>query len=461
MNVVLNGSQIDQCVILSKSLLTLFPSSAHPITLHGTVLGNAHARLDTTMKGYIFDAYSYGYFRTLLIRVEEPGGNLRVLTVGGRNAIIEDIALESAEFQVAADVDRSSGLLERPAQNDWITDSYLLSLEFERADSVRQVLERIALTPGAGGAFSQARTWESQRVLTTRLKRLRALLNPERFVVAASNILRTAPTAEPDLFMFLCEAVWFWLEGGYLPQELAEPVERLLRIGLEHSDPNIRLASAISTAKYCAASSYNSEVGESLDLVGPLISSLGRLVSNGYLAASTYFEQVYRTCQYVLPSINDARQEFLLAGLEILRNVRQGEPGLVEWLDTVEDSRQLALILQVLLLRSPLVREIRMIDAPFESRGVDAFRIRVHQKGRDAFVYALCSIKPDPDPFSEWQEQATVNGLTHSQPMRLAARTTTLSDAVSDNIVCGGDLIALITSDARLQTELERLLPRN
>lgn len=281
-------------------------------------------------------------------------------------------------------------------------------------------------------------------------------------MIAASNVLRNAPTAEPDLFMFLCEAVWFWLEAGALPLELAEPVEQLLRIGLAHFDPNIRLASAISTARYCTEVRKSSETASSSDLVGPLISSLGHLVSNSYLAASTYFERVYRTCQYVLPNIDDERQAFLLAGLDQLKNVPTGEGSLAAWFGTIEDSRKFAVVLLVLLWRSLFVREVQMVSTPFDGQDVHALRLKVQHSGRDEFVYAMCAIEPDPGVFQEWMEQAKSRGLVESGAfaMRLAARPGTLSQAADNNIICGGDLIDLVISDARFHQELETLIRR-
>lgn len=164
MNVVLTGSQIDQCVILSKSLLSLFPSSEHSVTLSGRVFADAHSRQSSGITGYIFDAYSYGYFRALLIRVQDTNGEEKILTVGGSNAIIEDVALQRVEFQVTPDAAGYKSLLRRPAPSGWITDAYLLSLEFGGVASIGEILERIALSTELNSDFSKARRWEAQRV---------------------------------------------------------------------------------------------------------------------------------------------------------------------------------------------------------------------------------------------------------------------------------------------------------
>src|SRR4051812_25635240 len=98
MTIRLDGSQIDQCIVLSKSLLSLFPTVSHQVLLRGN-LNRQGSAAPESIHGYLFDAYAYGYFRTLLIRLKVPlPDGSTVLTVGGRNAIVEDIALHSVEF---------------------------------------------------------------------------------------------------------------------------------------------------------------------------------------------------------------------------------------------------------------------------------------------------------------------------------------------------------------------------
>jgi hypothetical protein len=409
------------------------------------------------MRGYLFDAYAYGYFRTLLIKVEAPEVNKDVLTVGGRNAIIEDVALDSAEFELHFDIAGYREALPAPRGHEWITESYVLSLELGRADTFGEVLERLALDRGLPEAAAP-RNWALQRVLTTRLKRLRVLLPSRHFATAASSVLRGAPSAEPDLFMFLCEAVWFWLDQGPLPSETVEHVERLLTLGLNHSDPNIRLAAIISTAKYCSQLSYQIEAVGPNHLMVRLVSSLGRLVSSSYLSATTYFEQVYRTCLYALPTIGDARQRSLLEAVELLKSIPQGEAGLGGWLGRVEDSSNVALMLLVLLWRAPWLQDVEMISKSFgRLRRIHALRAQFFYKEKATAIYVLCSVTPEEDLFMEWLKQASATGLLPENPkvLRVAARATTLEAAYDENIICGGDLVDLIVSDARLERALE------
>ncbi len=459
MNISLDGSQIDQCIILSKSLLTLFPERMHAVSLQGHLLTGGDGRTLTAISGHLFDAYAYGYFRTLLVKIEAPETRRgEILTIGGRNAVIEDVALDIAKFELHSPTKENREEWFTPSGDDWITESYVLSLELKQTDEFTKVLERLALDRDLPES-SAPRNWALQRVLTTRLKRLRTLLPRHHFATAASRVLRGSPSAEPDLFMFLCEAVWFWLEDGPLPPETIESVERLLALGLDHFDPNIRLASIISSAKYCASLSQQTEGADSPHLTIRLVSSLGRLVSSSYLSETTYFDRVYQTCLYVLPSVSDARQQFLLDAVELLKSIPRGELGLGRWIESVDDPADVALVLFILLWRAPWLQDIEIVNhVGRRARLVHALRAKFLYRKKLTTITVLCSVIPDEALFSEWMQQATKRGETNSFVMRVAARTITSVQAAGDEkIICGGDLLQLLVSDARLEQELESL----
>ena len=458
MNISLDGSQIDQCVVLSKSLLTLFPDDPHAVNLHGNLLTQPNIRKMTTMRGQLFDAYAYGYFRTLLIKIDSPEVYKgKVLRVGGRNAIVEDVALDSVEFELRIDFTAHRGGHDATGY-EWITDAYVLSLELRGANAFRDVLESVALDRGVPEGTG-VRQWALQRVLTTRLKRLRSVLPNSQFALAATAVLRRAASAEPDLFMFLCEAIWFWLEHGPLPTDTIADTERLLISGLTHPDPNIRLAAIISTSRYCSQVAPLREGGAASHLMTYLVSSLGRLVSASFLSDTTYFEQVYHTCLYVLPTLNHPRHSMLLSAVELLKSIPHGEEGLSRCLETVDDPGSVALLLLILLWRAPWLQDVEIISryagAPPHVR---ALRAEFLYGGKTISVLILCSVVPDDDLFLGWLRYASKSGVIPASPntLRVAARATkSLQEAVDESIICGADLVDLIVNDARLKQALD------
>jgi len=454
MKVELDGSQIDQCVLLSKSLLSLFPDQDHGVQIEGCFTRNPGSQ-PQQFNGYVFDANSYGYFRTLLVRITEPTqpSNDDVLTIGGRNAIVENVALHKCTFDLSniSPVDLAS----KSHWVDSVTDSRLLQFEFleKGAIQIGDLLARVT------DELRDRNLDPTQRLvkhwsLTTRLKRLRKVWPSHQFEEQLPRLLSMATNSvEPDLLMFLSEAIWFWLDEGPLPISSQNDIERVLQIGLYHSDPNIRLAAVISCTSYIQ---QQSALDPQIHI--NLLHSLGRLLADSYLHQSVFFSQVLKTCKHILPDLQGEYYQDLLDAVSFLEGVEATSDGLAQWLaNDAIDAQEIARFLCGVLWKSRIVEKVSRIQIPnYISTSVQALKVELRIQERYE-VYVLCAVQPDDIEFDKWENAAIQTGSLpkNANTMRIAARR---QEEFSYNplypVISGGAFVELVYGDKELDNLL-------
>lgn len=456
-DVQFDGSQIDQCVLLSKSLLSLFPNVEHSVSVVGELQG-ANASKQSKIAGRLFDANSYGYFRRLMVSVDSgsEGSESEIVTVGGRNAIMERIALHSMTFHVSTDILPIE--LETTTEGEAaVTDSRLLRCEVRQDDSAVGQGVRLILNGLLGRSEASGRLG-SYWTITTRLKRLRQLLDKSEFEQAACDLASSVVEAsEPDLFMFMCEAVWFWVEGPLPSAAVLDKCEQLLRVGLSHYDPNIRLSSVVSLAKLLVALQEAGHEADRCDrLQDILFTGVLRLSADSYSFTSAFFDQVFQTCRRLLPSIEGSRFESIVDALSAVRDVSRKEGDFESWLESgVDDPLLLSKVVWLAIWRSRSVTSASILPVQDAGSGTDVVVVKTILEG-DHDLFVVCAVQADVNQIETCDAVRVLP--PNAQKLYFVARRTRQAESFGGRLIAASALADLLTDSNKLNAEIARQL---
>jgi predicted NAD-dependent protein-ADP-ribosyltransferase YbiA (DUF1768 family) len=237
----------------------------------------------------LISAFSWGYLRTLIAHDQ----NKREITIGGGNAVMEDLAVDVIQFR-----SRDGWLTTRRTVNELILDS--LGSDYEeqiwkhefvpsRGNDAAVVKELSDIKENIDSDNS-VNAQHAACTIFPRLKSIPRLCDNkirkiEDFLEKPIDMARKG--REAFLQMHVCESI-FWLDIYKLRKEIRGKVAAVLMECVRSDDINVKLAAIISAAKHGLLSE--------IEFSGELI-SLGDAVSAGN---HPYLRQVRATCETLI-----------------------------------------------------------------------------------------------------------------------------------------------------------------
>ena len=262
----LSGSEIDQILAIASAIRVLpQPKILDGLHLDGWLLSGVSKQRKRTRafkNVEIIGVNAWGYIRTLIVRASVHGRR-RELTIGGRNAILEDVALNS--FSLSSELKAEElrkylfGTTARINVDDM--ELRLANAELQRDyGELLRVLEDMLIEASApAGRLSPLDLSKSQvkmRLLSHRLSLLplywkQGTKHSTAVRRLVKSVCESARREEfnPLFRMYVCEAAWFWKELLAAFPHLQRDVASALLICRRDADINVRLAAMISSAR--------------------------------------------------------------------------------------------------------------------------------------------------------------------------------------------------------------------
>jgi predicted DNA-binding ribbon-helix-helix protein len=203
----------------------------------------------------LISAYSWGYLRTLIAHNKD---NMQI-TIGGGNAIMEDIAIEVVKFRTIS-YDKDDWLTARRRVTDLIQD--VLKSDYEEhiwqhefAIGEKNDVAILKVISNLKDRLKSRNNFTAQHAACTIFPRLKSIPrlcsddipSIESFLEEPLNMVLEGKDA--FLQMHVCEAL-FWISFDKLRRELQQKIAAVFAKCLKSEDTNVKLAALITAAKH-------------------------------------------------------------------------------------------------------------------------------------------------------------------------------------------------------------------